>query len=100
MYIAMNRFKIKPGMEESFEDLWRQRDTYLHEVPGFRDFHLLRGPGNEEFTLYASHSTWDSAAAFHDWTHSDAFRKAHGGAGGGKSLYIDHPQFEGFDIVL
>ena len=56
MYIAMNRFKIALGSEATFEELWRQRESFFDEVPGFREFHLLRGSTNEDHTLYASHS--------------------------------------------
>ena len=35
MYIAMNRFHVNAGREEVFEEIWRKRDSYLHEVPGF-----------------------------------------------------------------
>lgn len=100
MFIAMNRFRVAPGQEQEFERIWRERDTYLEEVPGFRKFNLLRGPSNEEHTLYASHSEWDSREAFEAWTRSEAFRKAHGGAGGAKGIYVGPPQFEGFEVVL
>jgi heme-degrading monooxygenase HmoA len=43
MYIAMNRFKVVLGSEAAFEQLWASRDTHLKEVPGFVEFHLLRG---------------------------------------------------------
>jgi len=59
MFIAMNRFQIAPGSEEVFETLWRERESHLDEVPGFREFHLLRGPSDETATLYASHSVWE-----------------------------------------
>ena len=100
MYIAMNRFRIAPGREEEFEAIWRERDTHLNEVPGFKEFHLLRGPGDETATLYASHSIWESQEAFEDWTRSEAFRKAHASAGASKDIYLGPPQFEGFEVVL
>lgn len=100
MFIAMNRFKIARGREDNFVALWRSRESYLDNVPGFQSFHLLRGPGNDEFTLFASHSTWDSRSGFEAWTRSEAFRKAHAGAGGAKGLYLGHPEFEGFDVIL
>jgi len=100
MYIAMNRFKIVPGREEEFEAIWRERDTHLSEVPGFKEFHLLRGAGDETATLYASHSVWESRQAFEDWTKSEAFRKAHASAGASKDIYLGPPQFEGFEVVL
>ena len=64
MFIAMNRFRITPGREDDFEAIWRQRDSHLDQVPGFQTFNLLRGPGDEEHSLYASHSVWDSRDAF------------------------------------
>ena len=47
-YIAMNRFKIILGSENDFEQIWRTRETYLDEVSGFREFHLVKGKWNEE----------------------------------------------------
>ncbi|MCG8406317.1 MAG: antibiotic biosynthesis monooxygenase [Phycisphaerales bacterium] len=100
MYIAMNRFRIAVGRENDFEDLWRKRDSYLEGVQGFREFNLLRGPTDEEATLFASHTVWDSREAFEAWTNSDAFRKAHGQARAPEGTYLGHPVFEGFEIVL
>ena len=100
MFIAMNRFQIAPGREESFETLWRERESHLDEVPGFREFHLLRGPSDETATLYASHSVWDSRKAFESWTESESFRKAHAQARAPKGTYLGHPQFEGFEVIL
>lgn len=98
MYIAMNRFQIVPGQEEAFESVWKTRDTFLAEVPGFVEFHLLRGPSVEDHTLYASHTIWASREDFEAWTRSDAFRKAHANAGDNKPLYLGHPRFEGFEV--
>src|SRR6266540_2093844 len=74
MFIAMNRFRVKKGSEEAFEKVWLSRDTHLAKVPGFVEFHLLKGPEHEDFTLYASHSVWQSRAAFEAWTRSAEFR--------------------------
>ena len=100
MYIAMNRFRIVPGNEAAFETVWRTRDSHLKAVPGFREFHLLRGPTRDDHTLYASHSVWESRQHFEAWTKSEAFRAAHRNAGGTKPLYLGPPEFEGFDMVL
>jgi heme-degrading monooxygenase HmoA len=100
MFIAMNRFRITPGREAEFIEVWRQRDSRLSEVPGFRGFNLLRGPGDAQATVFVSHSTWESAAAFEAWTRSEAFRAAHASAGQQKGLYLGPPQFEGFEAVL
>ncbi len=100
MYIAMNRFRVARGSEEVFEELWRSRDSYLDEVPGFKEFHLLKGPETEEHTLYASHSIWKSRQAFVDWTESEAFQKAHANARAPQGTYLSHPEFEGFEVIL
>lgn len=100
MYIAMNRFRIALGEEAAFEKIWADRDTFLDEVPGFVEFHLLRGPEAEDHSLYISHTVWESEVAFKDWTQSEAFRKAHANAGGSrKDIYLGPPQFEGFTSV-
>jgi len=100
MYIAMNRFKIVPGSENEFIGIWKNRETHLDTVPGFKEFHLLQGPSHEDYTLFASHSVWESREAFEAWTKSEAFRKAHATAGGAKGIYLGPPQFEGFDVVI
>ena len=56
MFIAMNRFRVKRGTEDAFEKVWLSRDSYLEHVPGFVEFHLLKGPEAEDHTLYASHT--------------------------------------------
>lgn len=100
MFVAMNRFRIHPGAEGDFEEMWRTRDSRLKEVEGFQSFKLLRGPSAEDHTLYVSHSIWRDRAAFEAWTKSEQFRHAHAGAGGGKPMYLGHPNFEGFESVL
>ena len=37
----MNRFKIISGKEETFEEIWKSRDTHLENVPGFKKFNLI-----------------------------------------------------------
>lgn len=101
MYIAMNRFKIKPGDEASFEQIWHDRETFLDGVPGFISFNLLKGPTSDQHSLYASHSVWQDQAAFEAWAKSDAFRKAHANAGNSrKDIYLGPPQLEGFESIL
>ena len=100
MYIAMNRFRIALGHEDDFETLWRNRDSQLDGVPGFETFRLLKGPSDDEATLYASHTTWKCEADFRAWTESDAFRAAHAQARAPKGTYLGHPVFEGFEAIL
>ena len=100
MYIAMNRFKIVPGREKEFEKIWKKRETHLDNVPGFIKFHLVKGSKKETHTHYASHSTWQSKDDFANWTKSDAFRQAHKGAGEHGEVYLGHPEFEGFEVII
>ena len=100
MYIAMNRFRIVLGRESEFENIWKNRDTHLEGVSGFINFNLVKGDTDEEYTLYASHSTWNSQDDFINWTKSEAFKLAHKNAGQHKDIYIGHPVFEGFNVVI
>ncbi len=100
MFIAMNRFKIARGFEDGFERVWRERDSYLSEVPGFKSFALLKGPVRDDHVLYASHSTWETRGAFEAWTESENFRKAHAQASAPKGTYQGHPELELFEAVL
>ncbi len=99
-FIAMNRFKIVLGYENDFESIWKNRETHLDGVPGFEEFNLIRGRTNESYTLYASHSIWKSKEDFEAWTKSEAFRLAHKHAGSNKDIYLGHPEFEGFEVVV
>ena len=100
MYIAMNRFRIAPGHEQDFEDLWRNRDSHLDGVPGFESFRLLKGPRDDTSSLYASHTIWRTEADFRAWTESDAFKAAHAQARAPQGTYLGHPVFEGFEAIL
>lgn len=101
MYIAMNRFKVSKDTTSEFEQLWNERESYLHELDGFEAFHLLRGPERDDHILYSSHTVWRSYEDFEAWTKSDQFRKAHANAGSSKirPLYLGHPEFEGFSVI-
>jgi heme-degrading monooxygenase HmoA len=96
MFIAMNHFKVAEGRGGEFEDIWKQRETYLQEVPGFVRFALLRG---DEPGEYISHSTWESREAFLGWAQSEAFRKAHGDAMP-EGIVEGHPRAKFFEAVL
>jgi len=74
VFIAMNNFKIAPGRESDFEAQWRNRESYLQNIPGFVQFALLKGDNAGE---YVSHTTWRDRAAFVAWTQSPAFTLAH-----------------------
>ena len=99
MYIAMNRFKVNKGREEDFEEVWRNRKTYLHEVPGFLGFDLLRGVPGDEYSVFISHSKWASENAFSLWTKSEAFKKAHQQTRTPEGILLGHPVLETYSGV-
>ena len=74
MFVAMNNFRITPGRENDFEQQWRQRESYLKDVPGFVEFMLLRGDEQGEFI---SQTLWQDRAAFMAWMQSPHFAAAH-----------------------
>ena len=96
----MNRFKIILGRETEFEKIWKERDTHLDDVPGFKKFNLIKGKKKDNHRLYASYSEWNSEQDFVNWTKSDAFRQAHKGAGQHSDIYLGHPEFEGFEVII
>jgi heme-degrading monooxygenase HmoA len=98
MYIAMNHFSVVPDRSGEFEERWRTRESYLSDVPGFREFHLLRGPIEGGARLFASHSIWESEAAFRAWTESESFRKAHA-QGSVAGVLLGPPKFVGWEVV-
>ena len=100
MYVAMNHFRVVPERAEDFEKVWRERETFLNEVPGFESFHLLRGPQEEGAQLYASHTIWKDEASFRAWTESEAFRKAHAQGGKSSGTVMGPPKFVGWQAVL
>ena len=71
----MNRFLIKSGKEELFEEIWKSRETHLDKFPGFLKFNLLKGTIKDDVTLYASHTEWVSKSHFDNWIKSEAFKK-------------------------
>ena len=100
MYIAMNRFKVATDHTNDFIHIWKSRQSLLDQVEGFKDFKLLQGPQDEHSALFVSHSIWESQAAFKNWTESDHFKNAHRGAKAPEGTYLEHPKFEGFEVVL
>jgi Antibiotic biosynthesis monooxygenase len=97
MFIAMNRFRVKPGSEPDFEAVWLNREVYLDAVPGFVEFHLLRGPKNDDIRCTLAHDL-AQPGRLRGLDPIGGLRNAHKDAGGNKPLYLGHPQFEGFEV--
>jgi heme-degrading monooxygenase HmoA len=96
MFIAMNQFSVAPERADDFEKGWRERESHLATLKGFRGFALLKGdePGD-----YISHTTWRSREDFMAWATSDAFRSAHANpmpAG----IILGHPRARFYEAVI
>ncbi len=100
MYITMNHFRVKPESSADFERAWRERKSYLSEVPGFQSFHLLRGPVEEGAHLYASHTVWKDEASFLAWTESEQFKKAHAQGGSTVAFLMGPPRLACWESVV
>ncbi|WP_294825692.1 antibiotic biosynthesis monooxygenase [uncultured Gilliamella sp.] len=103
MYIVMNRFKIKRGSEETFIDIWRNRDSHLKEMKGFNRFYFLQGKTEQDYTLFSSFAEWESKADFKAWVNSDHFKHTHRNTNNrpnNSDIYFEPAQLECFDVLL
>ena len=96
----MNKFKIVLGKEDEFETVWKNRETQLRGIKGFKKFNLIKGAKNKEFSLYVSHSEWISEEDFWNWTKSESFRLTHKDTTSHKDLYLGPPDYEGFEVII
>ena len=100
MYLTINRFKVRPGQEKAFEEIWQNRESKLPAMDGFVEFHLFRGASsNEEATIYLSHTLWRDKAAFDGWARSQNFRGSHKGVRDHGAIYMGPPELEFYDSV-
>jgi heme-degrading monooxygenase HmoA len=100
MYVAMTHFKITLGQELLFETIWRERESYLGKMQGYRGLFLMRGASEKDHTLYVSQFIWHTKEDFEAWTKSDEFIKAHMQFGNTSVFFKEKPLFAGYDIVL
>jgi len=85
MFISINHIPVAPGREADFERIFRERERVVEDQPGFLSIDVLR-PGtrmavgvkavrkNNEYQVL---TRWRSREDFHNWVHSDAFKRAH-----------------------
>lgn len=99
MYLTINRFRVRPGKEDAFEEIWTSRESKLPELDGFVEFHLFRGVSSEDATIYLSHTLWRDKAAFEAWARSQNFRGSHKGVRDHGDIYLGPPELEIYDSV-
>jgi heme-degrading monooxygenase HmoA len=100
-YIVQNRFKVLPGYKDTFELAWMKRKSYLHEMPGYISFSLLRNEdqGKNE---YISHTVWQDKASFDNWLASPQFEKSHASSkrAGFMGVLQERPVFDCYDTLI
>lgn len=101
MFIAMNTFTVNFERMDEFEEVWKSRERRLNEMKGFKNFKMLRGAASEDNKTkeYISHSTWESADDFWDWTKSENFKLAHKNRTP-EGIIMGPPKFRSFEVML
>ncbi len=99
MYLTINRFRVRPGQEAAFEEIWTSRESKLPDLDGFVEFHLFRGASTEEATIYLSHTLWRDRAAFDAWAKSQNFRGSHKAVRAHSDIYLGPPELECYASV-
>lgn len=102
MFIAMNRFRIRPDFTAAFEKAWSERESALDQHPGFLRFRLLKSmlPAGLEAIEYVSHSEWIDQPSFEAWMNGDGARRAHAKSTVPREAYLGPPEFRGYGVAL
>ncbi|OAG75704.1 Heme-degrading monooxygenase IsdG [Acetobacter malorum] len=99
MFVAMNRFKVRPQKEAEFKSRWLDREVLLRAAPGFLMIQFMRGDTASDYVAYASQTVWTSREAYEAWRQSDLFHTAHKGVGQGEVLTLEKREFSGYDVL-
>jgi heme oxygenase (mycobilin-producing) len=77
--IVMNVVQVSEQRREAFERAFLERESHVHEAPGFAGFELLRRDRDGEYIVL---TRWESEEAFKAWASSDSFKRSHRHADG------------------
>lgn len=81
MIVVANRLRMPVEYADHLQTAFRQRGN-LRDQPGFVAFQLLKlAVSREDRAEYVVSTTWTDRASYEAWVASDAFSKAHAGAG-------------------
>lgn len=99
MFVAMNRFKVRPEKEAEFKSRWFDREILLRTAPGFLMIQFMQGAPASDYLVYASQTVWASREAYDAWRKSELFHVAHKGMGQGEVLTLEKREFSGYDVL-
>ncbi len=111
MYISINHIFVAKGREAEFEELFRNRERNVQDLPGFLSLDVLK-PGAkmqmgtripDDTNEYQVMTRWESAQAFTNWVQSDSFKKSHSKESdptmyAGKSFITMHEAVDGASV--
>lgn len=75
-FVVQNTFRVKPYKCCEFEQMWKTRESFLQQMPGFITFELLKN--KEKEGNYISQTMWKTRQDFSNWLNSEEFEKSHG----------------------
>ncbi|MGD9736458.1 MAG: antibiotic biosynthesis monooxygenase [Solirubrobacterales bacterium] len=79
MLIVMNVVQVCEDRRDAFERAFLERQSHVHEAPGFAGFELLRRDRDGEYVVL---TRWEDERSFRAWAKSDAFKRSHRHADG------------------
>lgn len=80
MYVVMNKLTVPPEGAAGLEAGFAHSAGRMRQIPGCVNFQLLKEEA-EGHPVYLVITHWQDKDAFHAWTKSEAFRRAHANAG-------------------
>lgn len=77
MYVVINTIRVKKGYGPQLVERFKTPKG-LHKMPGFIRFELWQTETEQEdVEVFQACTVWENEQAFHNWVHSEAFRRAH-----------------------
>ncbi|MGN6781539.1 MAG: antibiotic biosynthesis monooxygenase family protein, partial [Marmoricola sp.] len=77
----INSFRVSPGRDDAFHELWERTSRYFMRQPGFRSLRLHRAVSDDAAYRWVNVATWDSEAAFRASHATEEFRRVVTAAG-------------------
>lgn len=101
MFIVMNCFQVKKGVEVVFEVVWVICEFYFGSMVGFVEFYLLKGLEVEDYMFYLLYIFWVDKVVFEVWICFEEFCCVYVCVDNqiGESLYFGYFKFEGFEVI-
>ncbi|SDO27051.1 antibiotic biosynthesis monooxygenase family protein [Alkalicoccus daliensis] len=75
MYVVMNQLHVPAEGRDNVAGRFANSAEKMREVEGCLDFMFLQPAEDENYPVVLT--KWESKEAYHNWIHSDAFKKAH-----------------------